>query len=463
MFLRVRPPAAGLIAAATLAAGLIALVLAAVAVGAKPTSPRPGAHCKRPGQTATTTAGKHLRCTRHGHKVVWVTTKAKSSPSSAAGGTSTGGTGSGGGQPGYAMVGGGGDSSAKDLPACSGTALLDHLPTSDVSSIEAMGHMAGEHILPVQADHIYLYPSAGAPAPTVYAPGNITVLQVVAQAHKGADAWLGTDYSVAFSPCRSTMFIYAHMTSLSSRIQAAVDAAKPICQTGVLVDNCVYPDLSVALASGETMGTALPPTSGLDLGATDVRTPTLAFIHTTSVTGGVLADSYAHAVCPLDYFVPALKSELYAKLKTQNAGANGIPACGAVMQDKAGTAQGNWYRPGTTAGQGNSLPAVLALAHDNLDPAQAVLSAGTDLLPSTDFGSQIVYQPDAGGLIDPDPSRITPDGRVYCIEGVLKPQGTESGHVDLTLSDATTLKADYAQGPCAATPTLSAAAVTYGR
>ena len=504
------------IGAAALAALLLAAILPAAAAGTTTKAPRPGAPCTSPGHVAKAANGQRLRCTRRGGRLGWTPVRGKSGVQIRLGGkrltpaqgaclekalgastfakliargnrtsltaaqlaklkkcgasvagdsnTSSGGQGGqGGSQLGYARAGNGGDSSAKDLPACSGTALLNHLPTSDVGSIEPLGHTLGEHIIPIQADHIYLYPSSGGPAPTVYAPGRVTLLQVVAQTHKGADASLGTDYTVAFSSCKSVMFAFLHMRTLSDRIHAAMNAAKSTCDTGTLSDNCTYPDLSLQLASGEAMGTALPAGFALDFTATDVRTPTLAFIRQTNLIGGSLGDSYAHAVCALDYFVAPLKSELYAKLQTKNGGANGVPACGAVMQDKSGTSQGNWYRPGTgQIAQGNSLTGLLALVHLDVDPTQAVLSAGTALLPSNDFGAQIIYQPQAAGFVDPDPSRITPDGHVYCIEGVLQPDH-QNGHVDVSMTDATTLKADYASGGCAATPALGANAVTYNR
>ena len=221
------------------------------------------------------------------------------------------------------------------------------------------------------------------------------------------------------------MFAFGHMRSSRSHPRRHERRQVDVRQRH-LSDNCTYSDLSLQLASGEAMGTALPAGFALDFGATDVRTPTLAFIRQTNLIGGTLGDSYAHAVCGLDYFVGPLKSELYAKLQTKNGGANGIPACGAVMQDKSGTSQGNWYRPGTgQIAQGDGLTGLLALVHLDIDPAQAVLSAGTALLAEPRLGAQIIYQPQASGSVNPDPSRIMADGHVYCIEGELQPRSPE--------------------------------------
>ena len=227
------------IGTAALAALLLAVILPAAAASTTTKSPRPGARCASPGHFAQAANGKRLRCTRRGSRVVWTAVKGKrggkksgsqirlggsqATPAQRAflkkalgastfaklvargsrtsltaaqlakvkrcganfagggnqGGGNQGGGNQGGTQVGYARVGNGGDSSAKDLPACSGAALLDHLPTSDVGSIEPLGHTYAEHIIPIQADHIYFYPSSGGPAPTVYAPGHVTLLQVV--------------------------------------------------------------------------------------------------------------------------------------------------------------------------------------------------------------------------------------------------------------------------------------------
>lgn len=365
----------------------------------------------------------------------------------------------------YAMAGGGGDSSTKDLPSCSTNTVFNHLPTSDIESIEGLGHTYGEHIIPVQADHIYLNTAQNNANVTVYAPGDVTLLQVVATTHTGGgDVGLGTDYTYFFSPCKSILFVYGHVKTVSDAVQKAIDAAKPKCDdSGTLATNCVYQDLNLKLTSGETIGTALGSGRALDFGAVDVRKSALGFINNQDLTGGIMADSYFHTVCPLDYFTSSFNTQLYAKLLTKNAGANGIPACGAVMQDKAGTSQGNWYMPGMSqTAQDDNLTKIMALVHYNLDPAQAVLSAGNKLLPSNDFGAQIIYTPNATGLINPDPSRIKPDGQVYCIDGQVT-VSNQQGHVDLQMTDQSTLKADYATGNCTATPTLSTNAITYNR
>lgn len=364
----------------------------------------------------------------------------------------------------FAIAGDGGDSSAKDLPACTTNAIFDHLPTSDVDNIGGMGLTYAEHILPVQDDHIYLNAARNNSDVIVYSPGNVTLVQVVVQKHTaGTDAGLGTDYAYFFSACKSIMFGFIHMHTLSDRIKQALTTVTPKCgDQGTLASNCVYQDLGLKLSSGEAIGTAWGNGNALDFGGTDVRTPALGFINKQGFTGGMLGDSYFHTICPLDYFTSSLKNQLYSKIIIKNAGANGIPACGLLMQDKAGTAQGNWYQPGiSNTSQGDNLTKLLALAHYNLDPSQAVLSAGSKLLPSSSFGAQIIYQPRASGFINRDPADIKPDGHIYCIEGQVTVSNS-NGHVDIQMPDTNTLNADYGQGSCVSTPMLSSS-ITYSR
>ena len=369
----------------------------------------------------------------------------------------------------FAAVGDNGTASASALPPCpSGNALFDHLPMNagDLAGVEALGHMNGEHILPNQADHVYLQSNSSGNT-VIYAPGDATLLQVdktvgIAGADKGENS-----VKLFFSPCKSVMFAL-QMHALSPRLEDALASMRPSgTQTGATVSNTMYGNLNIAIKSGEELGTAVGANgygAEADFAAADVRTTPLKFIDQSEATG-MLADSYQHAVCPLDYFTDAPRSTLYGLLTMKHAGANGIPACGAVMQDKAGTAQGNWYNKsdGATSYQGINESARLAIVHSNLDASKGVVSVGTDLIPSPYLGTQLVFQPQSSGYINREPGEIAPDGHVYCFEGgVGAGGGGAEGHVDIRLDSATSLEADYAPGACSASPS-SANAIRYQR
>lgn len=382
----------------------------------------------------------------------------------------------------------GNSSPANFLPACTGKTLLNHLPTdtSALTGIEALGHMNGQHVLPSQGDHVSMImvpaSTTTSQVTNVYSPGNVTIVQVTAMTQTANSTVTGqsdaghTDYLLDFASCRDVVFALGHIETLTNQLLSNLSQTQPQCSDGTIVNNCVYNNLKIVLSGGELIGTAGGPSfpgNAFDFGAVDDRTATLPFIDTSSraaSTGFINlgnANSYSHAVCPLDYFTPNLKQLLYSRLTMENQGVNGIPACGTTMQDKKGTIQGDWYDQNTNnLSQGLDTAGVLAFAHSNLDASKAEVSVGTDLVQSQYGGTQLIFTPASSGYINRDPGQITADGRIYCFDGlegaILGAQGNEI-HFDTKLINTSTLKIDYGMGSCAPNPTLSPDAITYNR
>lgn len=368
---------------------------------------------------------------------------------------------------------GSGGASTAGLAACpSGTSFLDASPAGadGVSYVDPLGHMSGAHVLPDQADHIYFYMRDPTQLTPVYSPGQVTLIAVVSQKHfDPTNPSVGsTDYELDFSPCRSVLFWFAHVSHVSDRVAGALKSfPSPTCQTFTLgnsgTTSCNYPNLDLALSSGEQIGAAGGPGAGVlafDFGGIDTRAPAQGFLD-TEIAVGTMPDSFAHTVCPPDYFTDPVKSALYAELRNAHPGVNGIPACGTTMQDKAGTLQGNWYRRGAyTPGANGPFDFLdaLAIVHSNNDPTLGVISAGGRLVGGGS-GQQIAFQPRSSGSIDREPSQVTPGPTVYCYQDAQQP----GGRFDLQLVDANTLQIDYVAGStCAASPTLTNPA-TYTR
>lgn len=369
---------------------------------------------------------------------------------------------------GIAFAGDGTGINASSLPDCpSGTSLLYRSPInySSLAAIEGLGKMSGAHVIPEQADHIYFYTkigTSGNPVPTpVYAPGNVTVLQVAADNFPGG--W--SPYVVFFSPCKSVMFAYM-MDSVSSVILNDLSNKTLLtCQSGSVLKNCIY-GVSIKLNGSDIIGTAGLQTDGLDFAAADVRTPALAWID-PSISTGFLGNSSMHAVCPINYFNNASKAQLYKRLVVFNDSANGIPQCGTTMQDAPGTAQGNWYAISSIADQktqGFNFHYALAIVHNNIDHGLGEISMGQN---NQSGGIQMIFMPQSSGQINREPNQVTSDGKIYCYEG---PVGTNvgvldhdvsvntagpQGHYDIKLINSTALDIDFASGPCAASPSLS--------
>ena len=361
-----------------------------------------------------------------------------------------------------AYAGDGTSVNAGSLPDCpagdNGFFDTPPIPLDTLSLIKPLGNMNGGHILPNQADHIYVDTSASSGVSTVYAPGKATLLQVVTQVDQtGLEGDRATIY---FSPCKSVMFAY-QITAISPALKQAISGLTPIQvqNGGSVMHNTIY-QTDIPLESGEALGTF---DGELDFAAADIRTPSWQFLDLRTATG-MLGDSYLHGVCPLDYFKEPLRTKLRNALSIQNAGVNGIPSCGAIMQDKSGTAQGNWYEQGMDLRNGIVGSGLLAIVHSNRDPAEGAVSFGTALVPSQWMGTQIFFSPTHAGLVNREPSEITADGSAYCFDGPAGAGGTgDEGHLTIEMTSATTLRAEYGAGACPAAPVLSASALDYQR
>lgn len=347
------------------------------------------------------------------------------------------------------------------LAACpSGTNLFNHtiIDEANIKSIDPMGIMTGQHIIPAQADHFYIYSIPNKPSP-VYAPADVTLLAVTKGIIvNGSDSGVGGPKTIFIAPCRSVV-LSLQLSSFSPAITNLLANTKPTSdQKSTIVENIAYTNLSLKIKSGEQLGTIGDPgfSNSLDFATEDTRTQPLGYINKTFSTGS-MGDSYFHTVCGLDYFSGSIKQSLSAHLTSKNSGANGVPACGTTMQDKAGTAQGDWFHQG---GAQYDTSSYLALAHYHEDPTQAVFSVGTNLIPSGNNGTQILYTPQHSGYVNREPSEITSDGHVYCIGGNT---GNGTGHVNFQLTDNATMKVEYTSGTCPPKPTIGSAALSYNR
>ena len=118
------------------------------------------------------------------------------------------------------------------------------------------------------------------------------------------------------------------------------------------------------------------------------------------------------------------------------------PICGEHMQDLAGTAQGNWFRPTPPGGEPSTADREdddFAFAHDYVDPSVPVISLGNrgpvvaGPLPGTTahwITYPVAFTP--GGQINPDPAAL--DGSGW-LEGLMD------------LPDATTIRVFYFDPP----------------
>jgi hypothetical protein len=100
------------------------------------------------------------------------------------------------------------------------------------------------------------------------------------------------------------------------------------------------------------------------------------------------------------------------------------PRCGTVMQDVAGTAQGNWFAYATT-GMSNEPPPqedrVVSLVHDAMYPTRPVMSVGN---VSNVGAGRYYFTPQASGRVNRDFTALTLGAGVYCYEMLTDQNGT---------------------------------------
>ncbi len=273
------------------------------------------------------------------------------------------------------------------------------------------------HTFPTQ--HTYLSvnhdpDNTGLAAPysnAVYAPGDIWVTDVTSSNNTTQGI---SDYSITFRPCIKVSGYYYHIDEFSSKLKKAINKAKdPNCYEystgGNDYTHCTY-SVRKKFSAGEVLGYVGgdSSTSTFDFGTYDMRTDELDFVNKDRKY-----ESQLHIVCPYNYYSEPAKSELKSLLGSTGALRTEKPICGEVEQDEPGTAQGNWYLPGSDPNS-SSEDQHLALVHDNIDPTQGTFSVGTSL---DDIDSATYpFTPVDSGVVNRDFDQVTADGNTYCYE-----------------------------------------------
>jgi len=302
------------------------------------------------------------------------------------------------------------------LPSCGNSrALLTSAPVTDPAlvSFAPLGHVFPPgHTFP--ADHSYFNFNASSTellGINLYAPGDGWVTQVTAYYDnaKGAPAF----YNLTFSPCAEVTIINLSVDTLAAALLHPTGPSSTSCSSNTdnnpgVVESCVT-IMEDPVKAGDLLGTG-----GLvDFGPViDTRFQISGFI-----------DPARHVLnrgfCPIDYFSPSLRTTYTAMLGGNN-GSTFIPRtiaplCGTIMQDLAGTAQGDWFFPGAPYPPDN---AHLALIHHNVDPSTGTFSVGASIpnfAGSHDFSPKTTVD---GSRINYDFSLVT-DNQIYCYDTLL--------------------------------------------
>jgi len=368
-------------------------------------------------------------------------------------------------------------SAVAKLPSCQGKAFFSSvvIPQENMDRVGALGAInpGSGHNIP--NDHLQMIvkqemiPNVVAPIvlTAVLSPGDVHFIGARATDYYKNGQYQRSDWQIVFTPCKQFISYFAHVSHLDGGLKAAIDAVKPSqpCQSDQQTvgdqsfKTCVY-NFDYAAKAGEqvghTGGEANGP-AGIDWGATDSRTPRLAYADQQIIGTGTTPDPY-HVVCALDYYKPgAVNTYMQSLLPNRPS-----PRCGEVMQDKPGTIQGAWHLIGQPEDQ-QQWTEQLGILHDNTDPSQGVVAIGGHVVP-TDSGFN--FHPKSTGYINREPSQVTADGHVYCYQEDVLPaayQGNDiNGKILVQLVSSKTMKVEHKAGACSAVESLSKP-ITYVR
>lgn len=342
----------------------------------------------------------------------------------------------------------------ENMPNCPDGPVFTAAPASPqgYTDIIPLGNLEPVgHTLPTQ--HVYfhlVYGTQGSIATDIVAPGNVKIVSVQESTTYDANGRkIRADYRIEFMPCRELKAYYNHVAELSQDIQASLKTGNKICydhqqSTGESDTLCSY-FVDYSAKAGEYIGKSGSGVGigAFDLGAYDSRAAPLAYANPSRYNSQADGLDEFHYACALDYFEENIKSQLYSRVQR-----TAPPRCGQVMQDIRGTAQGNWYKGNAAFSRPDTWDRMLALVHDNTDPATGIISVGGTIAEA----GKMPFTPAHAGNVNREFSEILPGNTVYCYtSNVPKFQNnkpTIGGRILLHLSNETSLTIEHQNGGC---------------
>lgn len=295
-------------------------------------------------------------------------------------------------------------------------------------------------------------------------PADATVTEIVS-----TESREGTGYQLTFFPCREFKSYFFHLGTLAAPLEAALKGQGASCQDfdfgaqGGRIRKCTA-RVSVAVKAGDPVG-GNDQFGGVDWGGVDYRV-TLPFINPARYDG-----DYPHYVSPIDYTTAAVRALVDPKLGSIDGktARTAEPRTGTLMHDIAGTAQGNWFTPGTSFMNTQDFSPWLALLHDYVDPSLPIISMGSSVM-----GLRLglyAFTPERSGTVNRDFADVKPDGTTHCYERFHTGQtrsalnlATAAGAILLRMPSPTTLAVEFQQGAtCATARPIGAGATTFER
>ena len=315
------------------------------------------------------------------------------------------------------------DSAPRSLSACSSAppftrALVDPADLVEVSPQGYVSPPGKTFPTPHMGFSTFWEPGmVGADPAPVWAPADIVVTEVafVRYSNPQTGEVFLEDFALRFQPCREILMYIGHLSELTP---ALLDSAGPIPGPGAecpepylanhtLVEGCLK-RTDFRVPAGDRLGTmGGPGQSAMDVGLYDHTRPPLEYVNPARTGGGGMLDNNFIA-CPLDFFVPQIRSA-YLALNPRTA----PPRCGQMMQDVASTLQGRWY---VDDQQGDDRHGGFFL--DWLDPEILIVAMGHSVpsIPAGGYQFRAATPAEAPARVNRAFREVTPGPEIHCFE-----------------------------------------------
>ena len=327
------------------------------------------------------------------------------------------------------------------LPNCNNQIFtVSPVDLNVIDNIPPLGDInLGGHILP--SDHQGVRIREDIPDNTLpfIAPGEMYIYAI-----SSGNPNFEPEYTMKFALCKDVFGIFGHLKTLSNEIKLLFDDIP--CNEQFGPSGGCYKNLSLIhkVDAGTLLGElgrdlgSSDPAIYFDFGTYDYSKP-LPYVNPKRYSHpdekGLQRGRVLYIICPIDLYEGEIKNQLYDKIqRTVN------PQCGEVMQDVAGTLQGNWfYGDDATYGSKNEL--LLGFLHDSNDPSEALISIGGTF---TEVGLW-KFTAKSSGLINREFSQVTLDGNIYCYDQ------DQPGRILVELLSETELQIEHQSGSCSGT------------
>ncbi len=334
----------------------------------------------------------------------------------------------------------------------------------DFPVITPLGYVgATAHLTPTP--HLFLRPRRTGPgqkyteASTVVAPADLRIYIVNFVEDISKEKKFETDYALYFSPCREVVGYLDHVWDLAPKLKAAVAVASPdFCREYTLIyDRPVdwkfcRTKVSVDVKEGEYLGRTggVGNADVFDFALMDYRLSPHPYLDRERWTKmGNTFEEALYYTCPLHYFPDDLRAKAESRLGAENIKRTIQPLCGAVFQDKYGTAQGVWFA-GNRDSKREHVSEFLSLVHEAVDPRTPQFAVGEGL-PSIQYGDYF-FTVEGEGKVNRDFADVLPE-EVYCFDHLRnKQEQAVEGRILVQLPTERTLLLEMQGGACGGGP-----------